>query len=284
MMPPVSAEQAQLIRTLLRQVGQQAKRMATQPFDVSAKGPEDFVTSVDRALDRQLSTQFRTWFPDDGLITEENAQSVQAFRQSHMRLWLIDPIDGTEDFMHGRPNYAVMVGLLQNNQPTAGWVYSPARDQLYWGGPNWGLFQTSGPKPVQPLLAQPPPPPSPDFCPIMIGERDRKNYGTVLKRQIPAAQFQGLGSFGLKVMEVIQGRAGLYLYLNGRVKLWDTTGPLALARAAGLVCCDLEGKALQFTADQLNLDTLAHQQAILVAWPHYFEALQQPIQAAVSAA
>jgi 3'(2'), 5'-bisphosphate nucleotidase len=283
-MPPVSVEQAQLIRTLIRQVGQQAKRMASQPFEVSTKGPEDFVTSVDRTLDRQLSIQFRTWFPDDGLITEENAQSVQVFHQSHRRIWLIDPVDGTEDFMSGRPNYAVMIGLLQECQPISGWVYSPSRDQLYWGGPHWGLFQATGPGPAQPLLAQPPPPPSADFCPIMIGERDRKNYGTVLKRQIPAAQFQGLGSFGLKVMEVIQGRAGLYLYLNGRVKLWDTTGPLALARAAGLVCCDLEGQALQFTADRLNLKTLAHQQAILVAWPHYFEALQQPIQAAVSAA
>jgi len=73
-MPPVSAEQAQLIRTLIRQVGQQAKRMATQPFDISTKGPEDFVTSVDQALDRQLTSHFRSWFPEDGLITEENAQ------------------------------------------------------------------------------------------------------------------------------------------------------------------------------------------------------------------
>ncbi|MGF1603495.1 MAG: 3'(2'),5'-bisphosphate nucleotidase CysQ [Thermosynechococcaceae cyanobacterium] len=283
-MSPVSAEQSQQIRSLIRQMGQQAKRMATQPFEVSTKGHEDFVTSVDRALDRQLTVQFRNWFPDDGLITEENIQSVQAFNEPHARLWLIDPLDGTEDFIHGRPNYAVMVGLLEDNQPLAGWVYSPSRDQMYWGGPNWGLFQASGPGPALPLLAQSPPPPTADFCPIMIGERDRNNYGTVLKQQIPAAQFQGLGSFGLKVMEVIQGRAGLYLYLNGRVKLWDTTGPLALAQAAGLVCCDLEGDTLAFTADRLNLDTLAHEQAILVAWPHYLEALQRPIQTAVAAA
>lgn len=282
-MLPVPAEQAQQIQSLMRQVGQQAKRMATQPFDVTTKGPEDFVTSVDRALDKQLADHFQAWFPSDGLITEENSQSLQQFNQAHKRLWLIDPLDGTEDFIEGRSNYAVMVGLLQDGRPLAGWIYSPVRDRLYWGGPEWGLFQATGPEPAQPLLAQPPPPPTSDFCPIVIGERDRNNFGSRLQQQIPAAQFHGLGSFGLKVIEVIEGRAGLYLYLNGRVKLWDTTGPIALARKAGLICCDLAGNTLQFTPDYLNMQTLAHRQAIVIAWPHYFKALQPQIQAAVAA-
>jgi 3'(2'), 5'-bisphosphate nucleotidase len=84
------------------------------------------------------------------------------------------------------------------------------------------------------------------------------------------------------VIDVILGKAGLYLYLNGRVKLWDTVGPIALAQRAGLVCCDLDGQPLKFSTDALDLSTLAHQQAIVIGWPHYIEALLPRLQQALS--
>ncbi len=124
--------------------------------------------------------------------------------------------------------------------------------------------------------------PSKEFCPILIGHRDQINFGAVIAQAIPDAQFYSLGSFGLKVMDVVLGKAGLYMYLNGRVKLWDTTGPLALARAAGLVCCDLAGEPIQFTPEAIELETLTHKQAIVIGWTHYVEALRPKIAAAVS--
>jgi 3'(2'), 5'-bisphosphate nucleotidase len=278
----LSSLQAQQIRQIIRQAGKQAKRMATEPFEVSQKGPNDFVTSVDRALDQQLAAQFTTWFPQDGVITEENAQSTIAFHQPHHRLWLIDPLDGTDDYIQGHSGYAVMVGLLQDYQPIAGWIYNPAADQLYYGGQDWGLFQAVGE--VEPQALQPIEPigPSKDFCPILIGYKDAQTYGQVIAQVIPEAQFYSLGSFGLKVMEVICGRVGLYLYLNGRVKLWDTTGPLALAKVAGLVCCDLEGQPLGFTPDAVDLRTLAHHQSILIGWPRYIELLRPRLREAIA--
>ncbi|HEY9844775.1 MAG TPA: inositol monophosphatase family protein, partial [Candidatus Caenarcaniphilales bacterium] len=122
-----------------------------------------------------------------------------------------------------------------------------------------------------------------DFCPILIGHKDQLRYGDVIRQMIPQAQFQMLGSFGLKVIEVICGRAGFYLYLNGRVKLWDTTGPLALARAAGLICCDLEGQPIRFTPDAIDPNTLTHQQPILIGWPRYIEALRPRLAQALAA-
>ncbi|MEB3337812.1 MAG: inositol monophosphatase family protein, partial [Leptolyngbyaceae bacterium] len=105
----------------------------------------------------------------------------------------------------------------------------------------------------------------------------QKNYGAAIAQVIPGVTFRSLGSFGLKVIEVMCGRAGLYLYFNGRVKLWDTTGPLALAHAAGLVCCDLAGEPIRFTPDALDLDTLAHKQSIVIGWPSYVEALRPKV-------
>jgi 3'(2'), 5'-bisphosphate nucleotidase len=116
---------------------------------------------------------------------------------------------------------------------------------------------------------------------MMIGDRDRKAYGDAIARLIPGVQFQSIGSFGLKVLEVICGRAGIYVYFNGRVKLWDTVGPIALAQAAGLTCCDLQGNPLKFTPNAINLDTLAHHQPIVIGWASYVERLRSHLHEAV---
>jgi len=255
--------------------------MADESFQVYEKGLNDYVTDVDRALDQRLMNGFAALFPEDGVITEENVPSRSIFHQGYRRFWCIDPLDGTDDFIQRKPHYAVMVGLLEAYQPIAGWIYAPAFDELYYGGREWGLFQASGDRPAAALIPTSPVPPSADFCPILIGYKDRRQYGAAIARLIPEAQFSSVGSFGLKVMQVIQGRAGLYVYLNGRVKLWDTVGPLALARAAGLICCDLAGNPLRFTPDVIEPDTLTHLQPIVVGWASYVTMLRSRMHQAV---
>lgn len=274
---PLTAIQAALFAA-----GQWAVEMARKPFEVEEKGPEDFVTAIDRTLDQRLAAQFQQWFPADGIITEENTASIPLMEQNFSRLWLIDPLDGTEDFINGRPNYAIMAGLLVEGQAIAGWVLRPESGQLFYGGEGLGLWTAQGldfPSPLVPVVT---PPPTLTYCPILLGARDQKRYGPALQEMIPEAQFYTLGSFGLKVLEVILGRAGLYLYLNQRVKLWDTVGPIALAHQAGLVCCDLNGQTLKFSPDALDLSTLAHHQPIVVGWPHYIEALLPRLRQAIA--
>lgn len=278
----ISPEQDQKIRYTLRECGQEAYKLAAQPFEVSEKAPNDYVTSIDRYLDGQLSAAFSALFPEDGRITEENATSRAAYGANYPRLWCIDPLDGTEEFIRGKLHYASMVGLLLEGEPMAGWIYAPAFDQMYFGGKDWGLFQTVGSMAPQPIALCKPPAPTAENCKIILGDKDQKNYARALAQSIPGAEFYSLGSFGLKVIEVILGRAGLYLYLNGRVKVWDTAGPLALAKAAGLVCCDLQGQPLRWTKDVIEPETLAHTQAIAIGWPDYIEPLLGKVQKAVA--
>lgn len=272
--PPLVAQ----MRRLLQACGQIA--VAEQNFEVFEKGRDDYVTSVDRALDAKLTVGLGELFPHDSIITEENRESQTAFRSNPRRVWCIDPLDGTDDFIQRKRHYAVMLGLLEAQQPIAGWVYAPAFDQLFFGGQDWGLFQAVGDRSIEPLVSIAPPFPN-EHCSILIGYKDQKRYGETIARFIPAAQFSSIGSFGLKVMQVIQGKAGLYIYLNRRVKLWDTVGPIALARAAGLICCDLAGNPLQFSTDFIDMDTLAHQQEIVIGWPAYVHALRSRLQQAV---
>jgi 3'(2'), 5'-bisphosphate nucleotidase len=267
------------IRSVIRACGQQAKQMAAAGLEVDLKAPGDFVTQVDRLLDQQLSAEFFSLFPADGLITEENSASVQRFLESHERFWCIDPIDGTKDFIETGKDYAVMVGLLEGHQPIGGWVYEPEADHLWFGGPAWGLWQQSSDGPVEACMAQ-----SVALGGrVIIGANDQKNYGLTVAQAIPEIDLWGRpGSFGLKIIDVILGKAGLLVYFNGRVKLWDTVGPLALAQAAGLVCCDLAGDPIGYSADRINPATLAHQQPIILGWPNYVEAYRDRLQAALA--
>jgi 3'(2'), 5'-bisphosphate nucleotidase len=279
-----SADQLQAIQILIRQCGQQAQQRSSESFQVYEKGRQDYVTDVDRALDAQLTAGFHQMFPADGIITEENSQSWQALYQNYDRLWLIDPLDGTDDFIQGKPHYAVMVGLLQAGQPIAGWVYEPVVDRLYFGGKDFGgegdLFQQVGDQPPMPLIPRMSDY-SPDDCLILLGDKDQKHYGQAIAAEISGVRFDSIGSFGLKVLQVICGQADLYLYLNQRVKLWDTIAPLAMAQAAGLVCCDLTGAPLRFTADALQ-ENLAHRQPILIGWAEPVEQMRSALQRAVS--
>ncbi|MBD1910989.1 MULTISPECIES: inositol monophosphatase family protein [unclassified Leptolyngbya] len=279
-MTSFSSAQLDRMRFLLQRCGQLAVDMAAKDFQVYEKGVQDYVTDVDHALDVELVQELRTLFPSDGLISEENASSRSLFLapDAPSRLWLIDPLDGTEDFIKGEPHYALMVGLLEQARAIAGWVYAPVFQQLYFGGVGLGLYQAQGDAPATPI--QPQFPEWQDHCPILIGTKDLRRYGEAITQHIPEAQFNTLGSFGLKVMEVILGRAALYVYLNRRVKLWDTTGPIALAHAAGLVCCDLNGEPLRFTPDAVDSETLTHQQTILVGSPEAVERWRSPLQKA----
>jgi 3'(2'), 5'-bisphosphate nucleotidase len=267
------------IAQTLRQAGQLAQELSSSQFQVHEKGPQDFVTSVDLAIDQLLTQQFQSWFAGDGVITEENTKSRQLFHRHQGRLWLIDPLDGTDDLIQGRSGYSVMVGLLEDYQPVAGWIYQPSTDYLYYGGADWGLFEIQGNASPQPLTFHPP---RSLQCPLMIGYKDERLYGSAISQVIPGARLQSLGSFGLKVMEVICGRAGLYLYMNRRVKLWDTTGPLALARAAGLLCCDIHGEPLRFSPDAIEPETLAHYQTILIGWPDCVQEFRPRLQQAIA--
>lgn len=279
----LSADQNDTICQTLITCGHHAEHLARQHFEVFEKGTDDYVTSVDKALDEQLSAVFQRLFPQDGIITEENSASQQAFSNHHQRCWFIDPIDGTEDFMRGGQHYSIMVGCLDRHQPIAGWIYAPALHHLYWGGPKQGLFQAQAAHPQTALLPQQPTEADPStYYRMVLGDRDQRRFGSAIATQIPNIEFYSLGSFGLKVLEVIKGNASLYLYLNGRVKLWDTVGPVALALAAGLTCCDLNGTPLQFTPDVIDLNTLIHRQATVIGWPDQVAKLLPQIRAAVA--
>ena len=265
------------IYQFIREAGQKAIALRASGFQVDEKGFDDYVTDVDRALDRLLNDQFQIWFPDDIVISEENARSQKIWREqsqsnqhNNKKFWLIDPIDGTDDFIHDREFYSVMVGVLEASQPVLGWVYAPKSDRLYFGGSAInGLYTVTNGN--VPEVLYPHQPLGRNCDRIIVSKKDDLAYGNAIRAAVPNVEFYSLGSFGLKVMEVVEGRASAYIYLNRRVKLWDTVGPLAIAKAAGLVCCDLQGREIGFGYDDIHAENLTHKQLIVIGWQSFID-------------
>jgi 3'(2'), 5'-bisphosphate nucleotidase len=259
--PMVEFERAAAITDAIWRAGQKARVMRAAGLRVDQKGPGDFVTQVDRALDADLSQAFENLFPQDVVISEENSESVGRFQDSQQRFWCVDPVDGTRDFIETGRDYAVMVGALEDGEAIAGWVYEPEADRLYYGGKGWGLYCKENDQ-IKVCYPQPP-----MGGRVIVGDADADNYGSLLREKLPEIELWNRpGSFGLKIIDVILGRAGALFYFNRRVKLWDTVGPVALAQQAGLRVCDLQGHPLSFK--DLDPATLGHRQAIILGWPH----------------
>lgn len=95
---------------------------------VEEKGPNDFVSTVDREAERRIIEAIRGRYPDHAILAEESGESGD-----HEVCWVIDPLDGTTNFLHGLPWYAVSIGVLRNGRPECGVIYAPATNELFSG-------------------------------------------------------------------------------------------------------------------------------------------------------
>jgi len=105
---------------------------------VSVKGPNDFVSEVDRASEAAIIETLLQAYPEHGILAEESGSS-HGSRHSEFQ-WIIDPLDGTTNFLHGLPIYAVSIGLAHRDVVQQAVVYDPARNDLYFASRGRGAF------------------------------------------------------------------------------------------------------------------------------------------------
>lgn len=124
--------QATIVETLAREAGAVAmshfETLSTVP--VESKGHLDLVTAADQGVERFLTERLGRAFPDDGVFGEEGA----ARQGTTERIWVVDPIDGTFNFVRGGDQWAVSIGLYENGLPTFGVIHAPIRGQTLVGG------------------------------------------------------------------------------------------------------------------------------------------------------
>lgn len=107
--------------------------------DVESKGLNDYVTKVDRAAEKAILNVLQKTYPDHGFLGEETGL-IEGRREGADWLWIIDPLDGTTNFIHGLPTYAVSIALLHRGQVTQAVVYDPSRNELFTASRGGGTF------------------------------------------------------------------------------------------------------------------------------------------------
>ncbi len=105
---------------------------------VSAKGPKDFVSEIDREAERQIVETLLAAYPDHAILAEEGtAKGANAAAEN---VWIIDPLDGTTNFLHGFPQYCVSIALAHKGQVTQAVIYDPCRNDLFTATRGRGAF------------------------------------------------------------------------------------------------------------------------------------------------
>ncbi|SEK04487.1 MULTISPECIES: inositol monophosphatase family protein [unclassified Achromobacter] len=111
--------------------------MDLERLSVARKGPRDYVTEVDRAAEESIVETLHAAYPDHAVLGEEFG--LQGPDQAEFQ-WIIDPLDGTTNFIHGLPNYAVSIALTQRGQVTQAVIYDPSRNELFTASRGSGTF------------------------------------------------------------------------------------------------------------------------------------------------
>lgn len=205
----------------------------------------DPVTQADEESDSYIREQLKMHFLDDLILSEEHEANPQDYSK---RVWMVDPLDGTKDFIKGKDGFAVHIGLLENGRPALGVVYAPARNRLFCAEKGKGAYEKAGETYEQIHVSS-----VTNFEPAKIITRspgkDLRPLDKVVEK-IPRKE--SIHDSGIKVPKIACGEAELHINTNLRASKWDTLAPQVILEEAGGCITDIYGKELDYTQKELK--------------------------------
>ncbi|WP_310418131.1 3'(2'),5'-bisphosphate nucleotidase CysQ [Chamaesiphon sp. OTE_8_metabat_110] len=208
-----------------------------------AEGP---VTVADRAVDRHILDGIQAMCGDScGYLTEETYQAGDAQLPQDW-VWIIDPLDGTRDFIDKTGEYAIHIALTYQHRPVLAVVTIPESDRLYAALAGVGTWQITGDGVRQPVTVAR----SKQLTDlIVVASRNHRSKGLVrLLAQLPCQQQLEVGSIGCKIAAIVEQRADVYVSLSGTSapKDWDLAAPELILTAAGGQFTHQDGTELRY--------------------------------------
>ncbi len=216
----------QTIRALALQAGDKIMEIYTRDdFDVRAKADDSPVTEADEAADALIHAGLRAAFPDIAIVTEEQSDSHKI---SAKRFFIVDPLDGTKEFVHRRGDFTVNIALVEDGTPTLGVVFAPAKKRLFYTDETGRSVEELQDGTRRQLHVS-----KPDNAALIVvaskSHRDAATDAYINKYKV--ADSAAAGS-SLKFCLVAAGEADLYPRL-GRTMEWDTAAGHAVLKGAG---------------------------------------------------
>jgi 3'(2'), 5'-bisphosphate nucleotidase len=247
------AEMTTTLTQLARAAGAAIMEVYSQgDVGARAKADDSPVTAADLAADAVICAGLAAAYPDVPIVTEERAETHAGVRGPH---FLVDPLDGTREFVERRGDFTVNVALIEDGAPTCGVVYAPALGRLFRTEPDGGAAEVLDDGTVRPIRAAP----ADNAALRVVASKSHRDAATdAYIARYAVAAFKSAGS-SLKFCLIASGEADLYPRL-GRTMEWDTAAGDAVLRAAGGACLRLEDGAPLFYGkpDRSNPHFVAH--------------------------
>jgi 3'(2'), 5'-bisphosphate nucleotidase len=232
---------------IARQAGTILMKIYATEFSVEFKGYKDPVTEADTQANALIVKELAQAFPQDLIVAEESPPPIE--KSATSRMWYVDPMDGTKEFIAKNGEFSVMIGLAVNGQAHLGVVYRPDRDLLYAGvvGQEAWREQNS----IQTSLTVDPTKESGSTT-LTVSRSHRNPLVNKIKSILGVTQEMTCGSIGLKIGLIAEGKADLYLEPGPYTSLWDACGPEAILKAAGGEFTNVFGQPMQYGIAQLK--------------------------------
>ena len=205
-------------------------------LQVSLKGPSDFVSATDRKVEKILHEELERVRPDYGFLMEESG-SVEGADKTHR--WIIDPIDGTTNFIHGIPLFAISVALERNGDLVAGLIYNPISDELFFAEKGVGAFLND--RRIRVAARQ-------DLSQAVVScgiPHAHRGDPDLFDRELRAVQAQvsGIRRTGAAALDLAWVAAGRFdAFWERGLNAWDVAAGMVLIREAGGMVDDIDGK------------------------------------------
>ena len=234
-------------RGLIRDFGE------VEQLQVSVKGPGEFVTAADLKAEKVLRAELVKARPGYGFLMEESGADAGSDR--HHR-WIVDPLDGTTNFLHGIPHFSISIALERDGEIIAGLIYEPVRDEMFWGEKGGGAFQNDRRLRVsarrqlgEALIGTGIP---------FVGRGDHGAYLATLGAVMAATSgVRRLGVASLDLAYVAAGRLDGFWEFG--LSAWDIAAGIILIREAGGYVSDMTGGAdMLATGDVLAANDHLH--------------------------
>jgi 3'(2'), 5'-bisphosphate nucleotidase len=239
-----------------REAGEAVMTVYRGDFAVHNKADASPVTAADLRAHEVIQARLEERYPEIPILSEESReQAPYEVRRRWEAFWLVDPLDGTKEFIKRNGQFTINIALIEGSRPTAGVVYAPALGLLYYANDKAGAFKTvSGGKPVR--LGGPPERDSEHL--VIAGSLSHPTpamdaFVEEQRRQYEQVEFIARGS-SLKICMVADGQADVYPRLGATME-WDTAAAHAVATAAGRRVLGYEsGEELRYNKPDLRND------------------------------
>jgi 3'(2'), 5'-bisphosphate nucleotidase len=255
---PVAAEVREGVVALAREAAAAILRVYAVDFDVARKDDASPLTEADLAAHRCIVVGLQRLTPDIPVLSEESAHAIASnIRRGWQRLWVVDPLDGTREFVKRNGEFTVNIALVEGGAPVFGVIQAPVTGALWHGVPGAGAFRREGGTDV-PLRAR-----IPATAPLRIaGSRSHRDPRTTalmarIAEDTGETETLALGS-SLKFCRLAEGGMDVYPRF-GPTSEWDTAAGQAILEAAGGCVLDPQGRPFRYNQRDtlLNGDFIA---------------------------